>query len=984
MTENQNPLPEDEQDAEVEFDRGLKLTEEYKELLKQLLRKAYRNDEGKKNIIHVKDEFTEGKSGARSFLVRYNKQPQVVAKIDHPYHLKKEETAYRSFLHNVVPDQYRVTLQTNLIESDDGESGLIIYNYLRENGDSIDDSDLLKYYRKNQKGKEVARYLERLHANTMPFRQETAHQSYPYDLEYDRLMPVHFELQYMGKRSSDRSSGTPIVLRSSKIDWSQIHAIKTGQEILLEDFEVIEKRDQLLRIRGDSPRDERSTYLRAKLLGVEYDQYQLGDITKLNHICAKVVRTREELLQIDADVADVFFSEDKRFFTVDNKKYSNPIQSVQTYLGENQREAHYSTIHGDLNLRNIMIAADSVWLIDFADTRVGPTLLDYQRLEDHVIGEILAPTIQEAGMSANALVDLLNALHKNLDAPELPRHLKKLREPYYILQKIRQLARKYLEPDDDWTEYYRGLFLVFMGALKYDTRDSFARTLSLVGTATAKHYVEQKAIYTPSAEGEKMPMSRTALLITAATIFVLGIIVKDLPWTLFSISSLSYPFSRWQSTIIDSVSSLNPIGINNFSTLQSVRDNGYLKCGVSGQLPRFSIKEVSTNADNEFIKQADLDRGFYANATGLDTDFCRAVAIAIFGQYKDSVAFVNLVTNKDSEDSDALDRFEAVINGEVHVAFRNTTLTTVREELVDFGPPIYIDTMKFMFRPDVLEEDKEVIAKLYDNLKTADAAATYVKNKLESSAGTKHICVLDGTTTKQALLTRYGFKESYLLTKDPDGNNLTNDTIVEEIQKRRCQVMASDESQLRGHILAENDIEESRYKIFPTDEMMTFEPLAPYVAEGDGEWLDIVNRVVWTTMQADLMKLHKIDSKNDADPDFQRAWETILNPNASNNDLMDTVRRLAQNSQFYSTDEYWLFLELGEKLSETDLERDLKFRFAYHIISQIGSYTDIFERNMKESPTGRNKVYNPFLPNDPENTGLLIVPPLGVPLSATK
>jgi len=44
-------------------------------------------------------------------------------------------------------------------------------------------------------------------------------------------------------------------------------------------------------------------------------------------------------------------------------------------------EAAYSLTHSDLNPRNVLCEGEDVWLIDFEDVGVAPTLVDFARLE---------------------------------------------------------------------------------------------------------------------------------------------------------------------------------------------------------------------------------------------------------------------------------------------------------------------------------------------------------------------------------------------------------------------------------------------------------------------------------------------------------------------------------------------------------------------------------------------------------------------------
>src|SRR5437016_232411 len=105
-------------------------------------------------------------------------------------------------------------------------------------------------------------------------------------------------------------------------------------------------------------------------------------------------------------------------------------------------------------------------------------------------------------------------------------------------------------------------------------------------------------------------------------------------------------------------------------TLKTVKDRGSLICGVSQGLPGFS------NPD---------DKGMW---TGLDVDFCRAVAAAIFND-PSKVKFTPL---------SAKDRFEPLKTGDIDLLSRNTTWSLSRDVLFNFAAVTYYDGQAFMVR----------------------------------------------------------------------------------------------------------------------------------------------------------------------------------------------------------------------------------------------------------------------------------------------
>jgi general L-amino acid transport system substrate-binding protein len=105
--------------------------------------------------------------------------------------------------------------------------------------------------------------------------------------------------------------------------------------------------------------------------------------------------------------------------------------------------------------------------------------------------------------------------------------------------------------------------------------------------------------------------------------------------------------------------------------LAAVKDNGVLRCGVNSGVPGFGF----LNEAGDFV--------------GFDTDFCRALAVAIFND-PTAVEFRPLT---------AAERFTALQTNEIDVLIRNTTWTFTRDvELgTDFGPTTVYDNLRFVW-----------------------------------------------------------------------------------------------------------------------------------------------------------------------------------------------------------------------------------------------------------------------------------------------
>jgi general L-amino acid transport system substrate-binding protein len=225
-------------------------------------------------------------------------------------------------------------------------------------------------------------------------------------------------------------------------------------------------------------------------------------------------------------------------------------------------------------------------------------------------------------------------------------------------------------------------------------------------------------------------------------------------------------------------------------TLKTVKDRGALLCGVSQGLPGFS------NPD---------DKG---NWTGLDVDFCRAVAAAIFND-PSKVKFTPL---------SARDRFEPLRSGAIDLLSRNTTWTSSRDALFNFVGVIYYDGQGFMVRK-----------------------ALKVNSALELNGAS--VCAQTGTTTELNLADYFR------------ANNMkyevvafgTADETVKAYESGRCDVFTTDVSQLYSEKLKLSNAND--HVILP--EVISKEPLGPLVRHGDDQWFDVVKWVLYAMLNAE-------------------------------------------------------------------------------------------------------------------------------------
>ncbi|MBU0585219.1 MAG: amino acid ABC transporter substrate-binding protein [Alphaproteobacteria bacterium] len=252
------------------------------------------------------------------------------------------------------------------------------------------------------------------------------------------------------------------------------------------------------------------------------------------------------------------------------------------------------------------------------------------------------------------------------------------------------------------------------------------------------------------------------------------------------------------------------------TTLDDVKAKGFLQCGVSSGLAGFS---------------APNDKGDWL---GLDADFCRAVAAAVFGDGS-KVKFTPL---------SAKERFTALQSGEIDVLSRNTTWTINRDTALglNFAGVTYFDGQGFMINAKKLPG---------------------VNSALQLSGAS--VCVQTGTTTELNLADYF------------KANNLEYNPVVfeklEEVNAAydsgRCDVYTTDQSGLYGIRLTLTAPDD--HVVLP--EIISKEPLGPVVRQGDDQWFDIVKWTYYALLTAEELGITKAnveEMKSSTNPEIKR------------------------------------------------------------------------------------------------------------------
>jgi len=228
-------------------------------------------------------------------------------------------------------------------------------------------------------------------------------------------------------------------------------------------------------------------------------------------------------------------------------------------------------------------------------------------------------------------------------------------------------------------------------------------------------------------------------------------------------------------------------------TLNAARVRGTLHCGVSEGIAGFSAKDGA------------------GRWSGIDADFCRAVAAAALGDAA-KVTFVPLRASA---------RFPALRGGQIDLLARNTTWTLEREAGlgVQFAGVIYYDGQAFMVP---------------------------AQSGVKAPAGLKGaiVCVEKGTTSAQRLA---GYAADFGLAIRP----LVIDSAAgaaDAFFAGKCNALTGDASQLAAMRLRAPGGPQANVILA---ERISKEPLGPVVRAGDDSWLTLVRWVLYSMVMAE-------------------------------------------------------------------------------------------------------------------------------------
>jgi hypothetical protein len=400
--------------------------------------------------VVIESEFRSGYSGARTLLalpIRADGRADAhtIVKIGEQSAIRREFENYETFVKDTLPpitariQEPPVALPSTLPAPRSTQYAALRYTFIGEPGRPP------LSLRESLISNPDPSLLEKLFSTFGPnwWMQRRAH-TFRLAQEYDRMLPAHYVLE--PAPTEDRVNLAVVI--DGRAGPPRAY-LPVGQFVNFAYLTPVERRQ-----------DGRSWSLVGRALPGQppLRVRWLSPAPPSGYAPARIVATRETLL---------------REFVAgfDRHGLPDPLARLPALLDETVIGTQ-STIHGDLNLENVLVGPGGfVWLIDFAQTRDGHPLYDFAHLEAEIIAHVLAPQV-------SLITDYLSLLHSSL----IPNS-----NSNSLLSTLHSIAARCLLNPSHPREYHLALCVACLGALKFPNLDAHPKHLLYL---TAAHLAQ--------------------------------------------------------------------------------------------------------------------------------------------------------------------------------------------------------------------------------------------------------------------------------------------------------------------------------------------------------------------------------------------------------------------------------------------------------------------------------------------------------------
>lgn len=417
LVQNQNPS------LAIEARPGLTLSPPETSLLRSLFNRYGR--------LVLEGEFLSGYSGARTFLAQPIRtdgraDAYTIVKVGESEAIRREYENYERFVKDTLPPM-TARIQRAPVTVRGGDKAGLQYTFIGTTGQTP--LSLRQAWLQNPDPALLTKLFDTFGPN---WWMQRVPYTFRLAVEYDRVLPTHYVVE------PAQGSGKTLDGR-----WLPDEgAFQVGDLVTLRNFSHLEKR-----VDGKS-----QALLGMPLPGLPGLRVRWLSLADPNGSTGRLVATRSSLLNDAVSGFDLLGLPD-------------PLPPLPKLMNESLSGTQ-STIHGDLNLENILVGLGGyVWLIDFALTRDGHTLFDFAHLGAELIAHVIAPQVSNP---SEYLAALRLTLPVSMTLPS---------GPYTLLYTLQEVATRCLFNPSQPREFHLAFMLTCLGALKYTNLQPFQKHL---------------------------------------------------------------------------------------------------------------------------------------------------------------------------------------------------------------------------------------------------------------------------------------------------------------------------------------------------------------------------------------------------------------------------------------------------------------------------------------------------------------------------
>lgn len=482
----------------VTFADGLKIENKDKQIIRTILEKWSQPN----NDVHVEKIFNTGFSGSHVLVISPKRTLKCVFKIGQREQIVKEYEVYKEKnIGNIYP--YALEPNEPPVYLEDGKWAGLVYKLAGEGIYQI--SSLHEYCLEKARGGN-SKAIEQVFDDLLELLGEAWKKSSgggriekPIRLRenYASILPPKLELNVCG-----------CLPETHYVDYENNSFIKCGDILYIEEYVVWKKKFEDKNFAVSLKIEDE--WIRVNLKVVDDSKSNLFSENKPFY--AVVQQTRRDTLfkQVQELNLGVSYSEDALnipdLFAV---PLPNPLQHLDTILNESL-EVTTGLVHGDLNLNNVILVTNNAGnsylnLIDFAYSRDNDHVLhDLLRLEASLITKILPVFLQD--IKGEGLIKLVFELYQELHGVFNTQQASDTSSSFApdvqsVLDAVK-VIRKFatgIEGDRGWVvnnkeiykEYYHGLFVYLLGALKFEDVSKMGKQLAFWGAVFVLFWLKQ-------------------------------------------------------------------------------------------------------------------------------------------------------------------------------------------------------------------------------------------------------------------------------------------------------------------------------------------------------------------------------------------------------------------------------------------------------------------------------------------------------------